>query len=409
MSERTTSTCAVIGKHQADGADCCEGPQEKAPRLGGAWRKACFTASLVTVVVVMLVMLASCRNRKGGLARLMLPPHREQETRDEPAPAAATSAAAAGLGQEEAGGDTQTATGATAVGPSIGEPVAELDSPRGEEDSEALGVVVMLTDPQQMANAVFLKSEKIVYCPIQKVASAEWNRVLRWVDGDPEAMVGDPWKKGTLNRLKDTNIERVNDMLNSPEWLKFAVVREPAHRLLSCFLQKCATWNMRNEYENCPYLKLWPSLFDNEQRKHDDKTFTVITKAFKEHGRRSMFSSYVAEIARRVKRAPCAQNGHWAPQYCHCSLDITAPAFQIVGFRNMSEAGASLIVPAVSSPQRRAEVSEFLKSRMGADHDTGSKQTGSDALFDKFYTDDMLAQVRDAFAKDYTLFSQFWE
>lgn len=74
MSERTTSTCAVIGKHQADGADCCEGPQEKAPRLGGAWRKACFTASLVTVVVVMLVMLASCRNRKGGLARLMLPP-----------------------------------------------------------------------------------------------------------------------------------------------------------------------------------------------------------------------------------------------------------------------------------------------------------------------------------------------
>lgn len=97
--------------------------------------------------------------------------HREQETRDEPAPAAATSAAAAGLGQEEAGGDTQTATGATAVGPSIGEPVAELDSPRGEEDSEALGVVVMLTDPQQMANAVFLKSEKIVYCPIQKVTS----------------------------------------------------------------------------------------------------------------------------------------------------------------------------------------------------------------------------------------------
>lgn len=52
------------------------------------------------------------------------------------------------------------------------------------------------------------------YVLVYKVASAEWNRVLRWVDGDPEAMVGDPWKKGTLNRLKDTNIERVNDMLN---------------------------------------------------------------------------------------------------------------------------------------------------------------------------------------------------
>lgn len=97
--------------------------------------------------------------------------HREHETRDEPALTAATSAAAAGLPQEEAGGDTQTATGATAVGPSIGEPAVELDSPRGEEGSEASGVVVMLTDPEQMANAVFLKSEKIVYCPIQKVTS----------------------------------------------------------------------------------------------------------------------------------------------------------------------------------------------------------------------------------------------
>ncbi|CAN0274050.1 unnamed protein product [Laminaria digitata] len=75
----------------------------------------------------------------------------------------------------------------------------------------------------------------------------------------------------------------------------------------------------------------------------------------------------------------------------------------------MSEAGASLIVPAVSSPQHRVEVSEFLKSRMGTDHDNDAKQTGSDALFEKFYSDEMLAQVRDAFAKDYALFSQFWE
>ena len=38
--------------------------------------------------------------------------------------------------------------------------------------------------------------------------------MFRWVDGDPEALVGDPWKKGALHRLKDTSLERVNDMLN---------------------------------------------------------------------------------------------------------------------------------------------------------------------------------------------------
>lgn len=95
----------------------------------------------------------------------------------------------------------------------------------------------------------------------------------------------------------------------------------------------------------------------------------------------SVFAS--ASSVRQPKFPDALSIRHWAPQYCHCSLDITAPDFQIVGFRNMSEAGASLIVPALSSPRRRVEVSEFLKSRMGADHDAGSKQTGSDALFDE--------------------------
>lgn len=36
--------------------------------------------------------------------------------------------------------------------------------------------------------------------------------------------------------------------LSSPDWLKFAIVREPAERLLSCFLQKCNQWNMKGEY-----------------------------------------------------------------------------------------------------------------------------------------------------------------
>lgn len=56
-------------EHQADGAD----HKEKAQRLGGTLRKACFclAASLVAVVLVVLV---SCWNRKGDLAGLLLPP-----------------------------------------------------------------------------------------------------------------------------------------------------------------------------------------------------------------------------------------------------------------------------------------------------------------------------------------------
>lgn len=57
-----------------------------------------------------------------------------------------------------------------------------------------------------------------VYTNLYKVASAEWNRVLRWVDGDPEALVGNPWKQGALLRLKENNLERVNDILNRREF-----------------------------------------------------------------------------------------------------------------------------------------------------------------------------------------------
>ena len=46
----------------------------------------------------------------------------------------------------------------------------KLDTLQGEHN-ETSGVVVMLTDPEQIADAIFLKTEKIVYCPIPKVTS----------------------------------------------------------------------------------------------------------------------------------------------------------------------------------------------------------------------------------------------
>ncbi|CBN76765.1 hypothetical protein Esi_0000_0589 [Ectocarpus siliculosus] len=49
------------------------------------------------------------------------------------------------------------------------------------------------------------------------------------------------------------DVQRGNQILNSPDWLKFAVVREPAQRLLSCFLQKCNQYNMENEYSTLAF------------------------------------------------------------------------------------------------------------------------------------------------------------
>eukprot|EP00903_Cladosiphon_okamuranus_P012336 g11565.t1 len=284
----------------------------------------------------------------------------------------------------------------------------------GEGGGGSSKVLVELDWPEQFGDALVLKSEKIVYCPIQKVACTEWLKVFRWIDGQPNWTEPRHVKHG-LNKLKQYGVKRGNSMLNSSDWLKMAVVREPAERLLSCFLQKCTKWNMKGEYGNCPYLELWPDLFGPERfpggvpRRPDEQTLSVVVEAFKERGRDHMFASYVKSITRKVKADPCAQNGHWAPQFCHCSLDKTAPVFRIVGWHNMTEEASAAIVPAASSRARGLEIAEFLNERMKSNHEAKGKKTDARRSAHESYTKEMLKEVHEAYAKDYELFSKYWE
>ncbi|CAN0421047.1 unnamed protein product [Ectocarpus sp. 12 AP-2014] len=117
----------------------------------------------------------------------------------------------------------------------------------GVVPSDVTGALVELELPRHFDGALALKSERIVYCPIQKVACTEWIKVFRWIDGHEDWTEPRHQKHG-LDVLEKMDVQRGNQILNSPDWLKFAVVREPAQRLLSCFLQKCNRYNMENEY-----------------------------------------------------------------------------------------------------------------------------------------------------------------
>eukprot|EP00752_Nemacystus_decipiens_P007168 g6418.t2 len=284
---------------------------------------------------------------------------------------------------------------------------------QGWSDASAVAKVE-LDRPRQFGGALVLKSERIVFCPIQKVACTEWLKVFRWIDGQPNWTEPRHVKHGLLS-LAQYGVEGGNTVLNSPSWLKLAVVREPAERLLSCFLQKCTKWNMKGEYGNCPYLELWPDLFGRERfpagvpSKPDEETLSVVVDAFNERGRGSMFASYVSSITRRVKRNPCGQNGHWSPQFCHCSLDKTAPVYHIVGWHNMTEEASAAIVPMASSKKRGLEIAEFLDDRMKSNHERHGKKTSAGSSTQESYTKEMLDAVHEAYAKDYELFSKYWE
>ncbi|CAM9747530.1 unnamed protein product [Hapterophycus canaliculatus] len=121
-----------------------------------------------------------------------------------------------------------------------------------------------------------------------------------------------------------------------------------------------------------------------------------------------MFASYVDSITKRVKAAPCEQNGHWSPQFCHCSLDLTAPVYHIVGWSNMTDAAAEAIVPATYSRRRGLEIAKFLDDRMKNNHERHGKKTFARGSTTEAYSPKMLQAVHEAYARDYELFSQYW-
>ncbi|CAM9523251.1 unnamed protein product [Discosporangium mesarthrocarpum] len=274
---------------------------------------------------------------------------------------------------------------------------------------------VVLHSSKDFRGTLSLKTEKIVYCPIQKVACSEWLKVFRWVDGQAN------WEKPLhvkhgLNVLRDLELEAANSILNSPEWLKFAVVREPLERLLSCFLQKCHAWGFEHEYRTCPYLALWPSLFadkseypDGVPKKPTGKTLKTVTKALRSRKWEQNFHDYVLMITQWVKRSPCTQNDHWAPQSCHCSLDRTAPLFTIIPFgSNMSARATEVIAPVASTPDRGTEIKDFIEKRMGSNSERPGKKTGAKRKVGDAFTPELLTAVRQAYAKDYELFDRYW-
>ncbi|CAN0485892.1 unnamed protein product [Phaeothamnion confervicola] len=78
------------------------------------------------------------------------------------------------------------------------------------------------------------------------------------------------WETGEIHEaprnglplLRQKSVGFVRDVMTDPTWTKLVVVREPAERLASGFVQKCyatgATASQKEQYSNCPYLKLFP-------------------------------------------------------------------------------------------------------------------------------------------------------
>ncbi|CAN0464126.1 unnamed protein product, partial [Ectocarpus sp. 12 AP-2014] len=86
-------------------------------------------------------------------------------------------------------------------------------------DAGTKKIVVTHENLPKMKNVVILREEGIIYCPIAKVASAEWKRSLRWMVGIEDWMgshtnLHSAGKNG-LERLQEWGLEGITWALES--------------------------------------------------------------------------------------------------------------------------------------------------------------------------------------------------
>ncbi len=125
----------------------------------------------------------------------------------------------------------------------------------------------------------YIPKDGLFFCPVPKVACAEWKRAMRWIGGleDWEKIEHDSRKQGNIpifaitdeytgvREYTEKTIDALKqgynytDVLSDPGIVKMMVVRNPTTRLVSGFIQKCLH---AREYTKCPYLHAFPSIWN---------------------------------------------------------------------------------------------------------------------------------------------------
>ena len=89
-----------------------------------------------------------------------------------------------------------------------------------------------------LSHVIVDEKHKFLVCTVPKVASSEWKKLFLRLIGDPDWRSEPWWKHRNLTTLYKLGIKRSREILGDSSWTKAVVFREPAARLLSCFLDK---------------------------------------------------------------------------------------------------------------------------------------------------------------------------
>lgn len=186
----------------------------------------------------------------------------------------------------------------------------------------------------------------------------------------------DDWESNPHYRLdkpllSEIRHEIIQDYLNDPEWTRAVFLRDPAERLLSAYLDK-----VELKLKGIPEIRA-------EGRKEES------------------FSEFTTRIIDTLGEKT---NPHWKPQGQVASLEKFLPCINFIGhFTHLENHGRQLLEQ-LDLWQRYGEHGWGHKGEQSL-FASNNAHNRTDALvnFDKYYTDELLAQVKGAYVEDYKL------
>jgi hypothetical protein len=264
----------------------------------------------------------------------------------------------------------------------------------------------------------FVPEAKLVFCGIPKVGMTEWIKFFRNVMGAKDYLSLPHFKEDRKTFLMSTlDPSKAEELLNDPKWTKAVFFRDPFERLLSAYADKIVQHGYTQKIFKIGDLSTpkpeWP----------------VLT-----------FAEFVDRIADNTTDHLCSNpNGlgactdpHWKPQVMTCGLDQLLPKFDfIASFDHISEHTKILLERVglwekygrnfddgknskekhlscrVPTPKRAAnEMVWGFNQRGPSGAGNNVHATGSQARLSEFYTPELMAKVRGAYALDFAVWDE---
>ncbi|KAA8492441.1 Carbohydrate sulfotransferase 14 [Porphyridium purpureum] len=217
---------------------------------------------------------------------------------------------------------------------------------------------------------------RAVYCPIPKVASTNFKRLIRKFEGfsDHQNLTRAHSSDSGLVRLSELAPELARQILEDRTYLKFVVVREPYSRALSCYLNKFHTRQISDpEFRRfLGQLVGWKYIGDAEVTEADRPTFARFVNAI-------------------WKQLPAQMNEHWAIQSVLCGIGVIP--YDFVGrFEELPEHALLILRALGKSAESFPSPSEI-----------GFLSTEANTQLDAFYTPALRSSVREIYHADFNL------